>query len=221
MLFASFACMSAALARVWVFHCVVQVLEPGSPFEPQHGQFHVIQLNFSGLQASAPGSGSQFNLDAAKSSLMNNLVRSARRQHGIDIRGAGNDFEEAVALWVDRLNATKVRPIVMLVDEYDALIIHTLGEPAMAELIATEVMAPFFTATKTLSEHFHKVFVTGVSKFGMTAMFSGANEYKLLLESPDFCSLYGFTEAELRAKYVRMLLKRVSALSVLPTRCLT
>ena len=183
----------------WAFYCMVQVLAPGSPFKPTEGKFEVINLDFSVLKAKAQGS---VGLGTAEASMMSFLVHNAQWQHGIDISDAGNDIAFAVTLWVKRLHAREKRPIVMLVDEYDSLIIHTLGEPAMAELIATEVMAPFFTATKSLSGYFHKVFVTGVSKFGMTSMFSSANQYKLLLNFPDFCSLYGFTEAELRAKYV-------------------
>ena len=175
----------------------LQVLDPGSPFKPQKGKFHVIQLDFADLETG--------DVDVAKASMMDRLVHSARRRYGIDISDAGNDIGFAVALWVERLNATRMHPVVMLVDEYDSPIIRTLAvrDPAMAEQIATRFMAPFFIATKSLSERIHKVFVTGVSKVGMNAALASANgHYRMLLNSPEFCSLYGFTEAELRTKYV-------------------
>ena len=182
----------------------MQVLKPDSPFKPRQGKFHVIHLDFAGLKATSgpPGSASVFSLDAAATSLMAMLVDSAQRQHGIDISDAGVDIGRAVELWVMRLNATDKRPIVMLVDEYDSLFIQTLDDPAMAELIAFRVMAPFFGATKLLTTDFHKVFLTGVSKVGMASIFSGVNHFQMLLDNADFCSLYGFTEAELRATYV-------------------
>ena len=178
-----------------VGRCVVQVLAPGSPFKPKKGRFHVIYLDFSSLRASG--------FDVAKASMTRYLAWSAQEQHGIDISDAGADIGETVKLWVHRLNASEQRPVVMLVDEYNHPVVHSLHKPAMAELIASDVLGPFFAATKTLSEYFHKVFVTGVSNIGVSSMLSGANQYKLLLlECPDFCSLYGFTEAELRATYV-------------------
>ena len=113
-------------------------------------------------------------------------------------------------LWVERLrvNDSKSapgqcpRPIVLLVDEYDWLLTHTLDRPALGEEIARLVLAPFFGATKMLDAHFHKVFVTGVSKFSLTSVFSGANQYIALLQNDaEFCSLYGFTEVEIDETY--------------------
>ena len=181
-----------------------QVLQPGSPFKPTTGQFHVIQLDFSYLAfKESDTSGDRISVDVARKSMIDMLVDSAKEQHSIDISDAGVDIGRAVELWEARLNARAERPIVLLVDEYDYLVAHTLDDPAMAELMAKDVLAPFFGATKLLAKAFHKVFVTGVSKFGVSSVFSRANHYLMLLEvNPDFCSLYGFTEAELRATYV-------------------
>ena len=54
---------------------------------------------------------------------------------------------------------------------------------------------------------------TGVSKFATMSMFSGANQYQHLLEGQvEFCSLFGFTEAEIRSTYGSFIEKKYGPL---------
>ena len=187
-------------------HGYWQALKPDSLFKPKKGQFHVIQLDFSMLNANAPGPAFQARFDpsvgVARQSMIKLLVHNARWQHGIDISDAGRNIYQAVQLWVWRLTDIEKKPVVILVDEYNSLVVHAMSNPKIAGMMATDVLEPFFSATKSLMEYIHKVFVTGVSDFGWTSIFYYANHYQLLLEDRDFYSLYGFTEAELRTTYV-------------------
>ena len=68
-----------------------------------------------------------------------------------------------------------------------------------------ELLSPFYSAMKKEQDThgvFHKVFVTGVSKFSMMSMFSDANQFTPLLErTADYSNLYGFTKSEIQNTY--------------------
>ena len=130
------------------FVVVPQVRKPGSLFKPKKDKFHVIQLDFYNLVFRASNL-EPISVDVARASMMDKLVTSAKKQHGIDISDAGDDIGRAVELWVDRLNAKAERQVVLLVDEYDYLVTHTLDNPAKAELMAKDVLAPFSARRKS------------------------------------------------------------------------
>ena len=77
---------------------------------------------------------------------------------------------------------------------------HNHASP-QAEDVA-KLLSPFYKATKSYCGDFHKVFVTGIGSFSLQSMFSGPNHFCPLLElSPEFATLYGFTEHEIITTY--------------------
>ncbi|MGI2262385.1 AAA family ATPase [Candidatus Cardinium hertigii] len=64
--------------------------------------------------------------------------------------------------------------IVVLIDEYDAPIVN-LTKGSDLEKANIKVMKDFFMTLKSLNEYFEFTFITGVSKFSLSDVFSGAN----------------------------------------------
>jgi hypothetical protein len=167
----------------------------------------VIKLDFSGkIQSSIP-------LDtreevkkavvATRKEFTEYLIRQAMVQHGIKIEPTST-YNPGVALdcWLVELKKKEGLKIVLLIDEYDDPIAQFLPKyPEFAQEVA-DVMKPFYLTIKEYDSFFHKVFVTGVSKFSSTSLFSGANMLNLIMEdTADFSTLYGFTEQEIRDTY--------------------
>ncbi len=62
--------------------------------------------------------------------------------------------------------------IVVLIDEYDAPIVH-LTKGSDLEKANIKLMKDFFMTLKSLNKHFKFTFITGVSKFSLSDVFSG------------------------------------------------
>jgi hypothetical protein len=65
--------------------------------------------------------------------------------------------------------------VVVLIDEYDAPIIHFLGTDIDKAVGNREILREFYTVLKNNDPHLELVFLTGVSKFSKTGIFSGLN----------------------------------------------
>jgi hypothetical protein len=93
--------------------------------------------------------------------------------------------------------------IVILVDEYDSPILSALEDPKKAMANAT-VLGGFFNTIKDLNqnEYIRLAFVTGVSKFSMTSIFSGANIFTDISEKKEYANICGITLDEFD-KYLR------------------
>jgi hypothetical protein len=171
------------------------VNKPGSPFEIGKSPYSVIQLDFS-----APSIEPSYTIDQVRAAITHRMKRFARLQHSLEL--CSETPGEVLMEWVETLKEVNGNQIVLLIDEYDAPVTTFLpDDPQMAHAVAG-MLKPFYQAVKAYGENFHKVFVTGVSKFSSTSMFSGPNQFLPLMErTAEFSSLYGFTDLEIRSTY--------------------
>lgn len=101
---------------------------------------------------------------------------------------------------VEMLHA-QLGPVVILVDEYDKPIIDHLDDPALAE--ATRVaLRGFYQVFKDLDQYLHFIFITGVSKFTQTSIFSGLNNLFDLTTTQQAATLCGYTKQEIEQNFV-------------------
>ena len=86
--------------------------------------------------------------------------------------------------------------VVIIVDEYDKPIVDHITNP---ELVAEMrvILRSFYTMFKSLDEHLRFVFLTGVSKFSKTSIFSGLNNLRDLTFHEKASTLLGYTQEEL------------------------
>ncbi len=87
--------------------------------------------------------------------------------------------------------------IVVLIDEYDMAITENLGHTETLPGIV-DVMRGFYGVLKELGGCIRHTFVTGITRFSRTGLFSGANHLKDLSFFPEVNALLGFTQAEMR-----------------------
>jgi hypothetical protein len=86
--------------------------------------------------------------------------------------------------------------VVILVDEYDFPVTkHILNENLALD--NCEVLHDFYMALKKNIEYIHFVFVTGITRFAMTALDSGPNSFKDISLISKYSGICGFTKTEL------------------------
>ena len=88
------------------------------------------------------------------------------------------------------------RKVVALIDEYDAPIHHHLERPDLLPDIQ-DTLRQFYGVLKDCDADLHFAFLTGVTRFARTSIFSGLNNLIDVSFEPAFSDLLGFTEAEL------------------------
>lgn len=86
--------------------------------------------------------------------------------------------------------------VALLIDEYDnPLLNHVHNIPRMREI--QEVLRNFYATIKAAGGQIEFFFMTGITKFSKTSIFSGMNNLIDLTLSEDFADLLGYTDEEI------------------------
>lgn len=86
--------------------------------------------------------------------------------------------------------------VVVLIDEYDKPIVDWLDEPQQAAE-NRQILKNFYSGLKDSDPYIELVFITGVSRFAKTSIFSDLNNLTNLTMHPLASALLGITESEL------------------------
>ena len=85
--------------------------------------------------------------------------------------------------------------VVLLIDEYDAPLSRNLDNPELFEQLLP-IYTDFFSTIKSL-RCFRMVFITGVSSYSQTSIFSGANQFINISLESDYATCCGYTREEI------------------------
>jgi len=102
--------------------------------------------------------------------------------------------------------------VVVLVDEYDDPIIKHVTRPEMAAK-NREILHDFYKIMKSEDANLRFVFLTGVSKFAKTSVFSGLNNLVNISMQEKYSTLLGITQEELHnefSEYIDLVAKKHS-----------
>ncbi len=144
----------------------------------------IITLDFSDLDVDS--------VDALKNSLSWNLTTIANN-YNIDISAAPSPGTKLKYLVQQLAEKGKV---VILIDEYDFPILENLEDKELSTKIR-KVLKNFFTVLKSLDKHLRAIFITGVTKFSKTSLFSGLNNLNDITMKPISATLFGYTNHEI------------------------
>jgi hypothetical protein len=101
---------------------------------------------------------------------------------------------------IKKLYGNTGKKVVVLVDEYDAPIINNITNTTLANE-NREILQNFYNVLKTLEKFIKFVFVTGISKFTKTSIFSKFNNLTELSLHDDYSNICGITHDELKEYY--------------------
>jgi hypothetical protein len=99
---------------------------------------------------------------------------------------------------VEALHPTDSAPkVVLLIDEYDAPVTRNIHDLKTAQANARTI-SEFLATLKVsdVSKHIRFSFITGLTRYALTAMDSGANQLIDISSNPDFEGICGFTLKE-------------------------
>jgi len=91
------------------------------------------------------------------------------------------------------------QPVVILIDEYDKPLLDNLTEPNVEEIRKT--LSGFYSVLKDASANLKFVFLTGVSKFSKTSIFSKLNNLTDISLIPDYADICGITQHDLETVF--------------------
>ncbi|MDR1164516.1 MAG: ATP-binding protein [Deltaproteobacteria bacterium] len=144
----------------------------------------VISLSLAGLE-------SDTSKDLEKR--LNYALRLIARKEDIKLDpGAPGDLFLAL---IQELNIKYGERVAILIDEYDAPIIEHFNDTDIA-IKMRKTLKNFYAALKKCEKERGFVFITGVSKFAKTSLFSGVNNLTDLTLNEKYANIVGFTIEE-------------------------
>lgn len=150
----------------------------------------VIQLDFSDLSFETS---QEFKINLSRN------LEKIGASFGIDI-----SKEPLINIKIQTLieELSKKNKVVILIDEYDAPLLNNLDNQTIAQAIQ-KVMKLFFSTIKSMDarDYIHAIFITGVTKFSKTSLFSGFNNLNDVTLSPEAATLLGYTKEELETYF--------------------
>ena len=92
------------------------------------------------------------------------------------------------------------KPVVILIDEYDAPVGHALSDIKLASDIRQE-LSDFYIQIKECASDVRFLMMTGVTRFTQLSVFSALNNLTDLTMDSRYATLLGYTEEELEANF--------------------
>ncbi len=174
------------------------------------GEYVVITVNFSALSYS----------DNLERQLDRELYREfalVAYKYGITVPSPStpdrliSDYE-APALF-RRIVENSTRKVVLLIDEYDYPLCHSLANEAVF-LKYRDYLANFYGVVKAVSDRLRFVFITGISRFSHVTLFSQLNNLLDLSLKKNCATLLGYTDSELHEYFDAYVAKAAEELNL-------
>ena len=88
------------------------------------------------------------------------------------------------------------RKVVILVDEYDAPMLDSIGDEEK-QIVIRNIMRDFFSPLKAQADKLRFVFLTGISKFSQLSIFSELNNLRNISMDDEYSAICGISKDEL------------------------
>ena len=155
-------------------------------------KYPVIKLDISGI----------FKKPADLESRLYGLLENNAINLGVTLRG--QDAPTQFANLIMDAHRQHGQQAVLLVDEYDKPMIDNIGDTELA-LQMRDQLHGFYSIIKATDEHLRFVMLTGVSKFSKVSIFSGLNNLDDISLNPDYGSICGYTDKDLKGVFAKYL----------------
>ena len=149
----------------------------------------VIKLNFGKTEYSSPE-----NLTNSLDDFINRTAKNfSIRLYSTTLSGKFSELIEETYKKFDKR-------VVILVDEYDKAIIKNMSNPEVLKA-NKRILQNFYGVLKSVDEHLEFLFVTGVSKFTGTSLFSDFNSPDDITLDYKYSSICGYTQEDLEREF--------------------
>ena len=120
------------------------------------------------------------------------LLKSSFKEASLAIA----EERDVIAAFADTIAAEENGTLVLLIDEYDAPLTAVMGDKEEFEA-RRALFSEFFSTVKSRSSKFRFIFITGVTRYSNTSIFSAFNNIKDISFNPTYGAIVGYTQAEL------------------------
>ena len=118
------------------------------------------------------------------------------------------DPADTVSLFLDQfklwLSTLETNSFVLLIDEYDAPLTAHLENSRLFNEIRT-VLSRFYAVVKRYEGCLRFFFMTGITKYSQTSIFSELNNFDDITLNPAYATLIGYTEEEIKSGFAAYL----------------
>ncbi len=118
-----------------------------------------------------------------------------------DITHDNDNFGYRFFKIIEKANAVTGQKVVVLIDEYDKLLVNTMHDSELHEEMKA-ILKPVFAVLKGADQYIQFAILTGVSRFSKLSIFSDLNNLKDISLDERYCTICGITENEVR-KYFK------------------
>ena len=122
------------------------------------------------------------------------MLTETLKEHGFAWSGNEKSFSYEFSSWLKMFPNSS---LVVLIDEYDSPLTRVLNDKALFAGIQ-KIMSEFFMILKNRETCFRFMFFTGITRLSNTTIFSGFNNLTDISLDPDYGTLVGYTEDELK-----------------------
>ncbi|MCL2115898.1 MAG: ATP-binding protein [Methanobrevibacter sp.] len=133
---------------------------------------------------------------------LNTYILRIARNYQIEL--ISNDLTGRFSELIQEIYKSTDEKIVVLVDEYDKPIIDNINDYDVAEG-NRKVLSNFYGVLKSNEKFIEFIFLTGVSKFSKTSIFSGLNNVTDITINSKFANICGYTQEDLEACFSKYL----------------
>ncbi len=138
-------------------------------------------------------SGKYYELEVARSVLHFTLLRIEQQWGLPEVNEL--DYGSRLTRLIEHAHQQTGKPVVVLIDEYDAPLLDSIGKPELMEEIRGMVRN-LFSPLKALGGILRFVFLTGISKFSQLSIFSELNNLCNISLMDSYAAICGITEQE-------------------------
>ncbi|MDM8119301.1 AAA family ATPase [Succinatimonas hippei] len=120
------------------------------------------------------------------------LLQSAFKAAGFTMA----EDKDVIAAFADTIGTEVNGTLVLLIDEYDAPLTAVMGDKKEFEE-RRALFSEFFSTIKAYSGKFRFIFITGVTRYSNTSIFSAFNNIEDISFNPAYGAIVGYTQEEL------------------------
>ena len=151
----------------------------------QFEKFPVYHLDFSALNP--------YDFDVFLQMFID-MIRKQAADNGMDIAPS------SPAKMIEEILSLSDKKPAIIIDEFDAPIIHAIDDEVLRERIRKEFSA-FYSVIKNRNEDIRFLFITGVTKLSNMSVFSAMKNLSDISMDPFYAGMYGYTEEELEENF--------------------
>ncbi|KZX10986.1 ATP-binding protein [Methanobrevibacter curvatus] len=129
---------------------------------------------------------------------LNDFINMTKMKHSIEL--VSEDLTSKFSELIMRIYEKYDKKVVILIDEYDKAITSHLDDIEIAKS-NRDVLRSFYQVLKPNDKYIHFIFVTGISKFTKTSIFSDFNSLDDITINPKYTNICGYTQKDLEDNF--------------------